>query len=235
MLELKDVHTHYGLSHVLQGVSLRVDAGEVVGLFGRNGVGKTTVMKTIAGWVAPSQGSVRFDGESIGGVASERICRQGIGFVPEDRRIFPGLTVEENLVLGFMQSPGRSRAEDRRQLDATYTRFPRLGERRQQMGTTLSGGEQQMLAMARVLVGRPRLLLIDEPTEGLAPKIVDEIFTLMEGLRRDGIPILLVEQNMHRAIGLVQRFYVLERGAVVIAGDGAKAADREALMRQLAV
>ena len=235
MLELKDVHTHYGLSHVLQGVSLRVDAGEVVGLFGRNGVGKTTVMKTIAGWVAPTQGTVHFDGQAIAGLASERICRQGMGFVPEDRRIFPGLTVEENLVLGFMQSPGRSRAEDRRQLDATYTRFPRLGERRQQMGTTLSGGEQQMLAMARVLVGRPRLLLIDEPTEGLAPKIVDEIFTLMEGLRRDGIPILLVEQNMHRAIGLVQRFYVLERGAVVIAGDGAKAADREALMRQLAV
>ena len=235
MLELKDVHTHYGLSHVLQGVSLRVDAGEVVGLFGRNGVGKTTVMKTIAGWVAPTQGTVRLDGQTIGGVASERICRQGIGFVPEDRRIFPGLTVEENLVLGFMQRPGRSRAEDRRQLDAIYTRFPRLGERRLQMGTTLSGGEQQMLAMARVLVGQPRLLLIDEPTEGLAPKIVDEIFTLMEGLRRDGIPILLVEQNMHRAIGLVQRFYVLERGAVVMSGDGTKVADREALMRQLAV
>jgi branched-chain amino acid transport system ATP-binding protein len=235
MLELKDVHTHYGLSHVLQGVSLRVDAGEVVGLFGRNGVGKTTVMKTIAGWVAPTHGTVHFDGLPIGGGASERICRQGIGFVPEDRRIFPGLTVEENLVLGFMQSPGRSRAEDRRQLDAIYTRFPRLGERRLQMGTTLSGGEQQMLAMARVLVGTPRLLLIDEPTEGLAPKIVDEIFTLMDGLRRDGIPILLVEQNMHRAIGLVQRFYVLERGAVVLSGDGTRAADREALMRQLAV
>ena len=235
MLELNDVHTHYGLSHVLQGVSLKVGAGEVVGLFGRNGVGKTTVMKTIAGWVAPTQGTVRFDGESVGGVAPERICRRGIGFVPEDRRIFPGLTVEENLVLGFMQSPGRGRAEDRRQLDAIYTRFARLGERRRQMGTTLSGGEQQMLAMARVLVGRPRLLLIDEPTEGLAPKIVDEIFTLMDGLRRDGIPILLVEQNMHRAVALVQRFYVLERGAVVLAGDGAKAADREALVRQLAV
>ena len=235
MLELNDVHTHYGLSHVLQGVSLRVGAGEVVGLFGRNGVGKTTVMKTIAGWVAPTQGTVQFDGQPIGGVASERICRRGIGFVPEDRRIFPGLTVEENLVLGFMQDPGRSRAEDRRQLDAIYTRFPRLGERRQQMGTTLSGGEQQMLAMARVLVGTPRLLLIDEPTEGLAPKIVDEIFALMEGLRQDGIPILLVEQNMHRAIGLVQRFYVLERGAVVMSGEGANAADREALMRQLAV
>ena len=235
MLELSDVHAHYGLSHVLQGVSLRVGAGEVVGLFGRNGVGKTTVMKTIAGWVVPTQGTVHLDGKPIGGVASERICRQGVGFVPEDRRIFPGLTVEENLVLGFMQRPGRSRAEDRRQLDAIYARFPRLGERRLQMGTTLSGGEQQMLAMARVLVGQPRLLLIDEPTEGLAPKIVDEIFTLMEGLRRDGIPILLVEQNMHRAIGLVQRFYVLERGAVVMSGDGTQAADREALMRQLAV
>lgn len=235
MLELRDVHTHYGLSHVLQGVSLRVGAGEVVGLFGRNGVGKTTVMKTIAGWVAPSHGMVQLEGQAIGGMAPERICRRGIGFVPEDRRIFPGLTVQENLALGFMQSPRRSRAEDRRALDAIYVRFPRLGERRNQMGTTLSGGEQQMLAMARVLVGAPRLLLIDEPTEGLAPKIVDEIFALMEGLRRDGIPILLVEQNMHRAIDLVQRFYVLERGAVVLEGDGGNTTHRDALVRQLAV
>lgn len=235
MLELRDVHTHYGLSHVLQGVTLNVGAGEVVGLFGRNGVGKTTVMKNIAGWVAPSRGSVLLEGQAIGGLAPERICRRGIGFVPEDRRIFPGLTVQENLVLGFMQIPGRSRAEDRRALDAIYTRFPRLGERRDQMGTTLSGGEQQMLAMARVLVGEPRLLLIDEPTEGLAPKIVDEIFVLMEGLRRDGIPILLVEQNMHRAIDLVQRFYVLERGAVVLEGDGGNTTHRDALVRQLAV
>ncbi len=235
MLELRDIHTHYGLSHVLQGVTLNVGAGEVVGLFGRNGVGKTTVMKTIAGWVAPSRGSVRLEGQAIDGLSPERICRRGIGFVPEDRRIFPGLTVQENLVLGFMQIPSRSRAEDRRALDAIYTRFPRLGERRDQMGTTLSGGEQQMLAMARVLVGAPRLLLIDEPTEGLAPKIVDEIFVLMEGLRRDGIPILLVEQNMHRAIDLVQRFYVLERGAVVLEGDGGNTTHRDALVRQLAV
>ena len=235
MLELRDIHTHYGLSHVLQGVTLNVGAGEVVGLFGRNGVGKTTVMKTIAGWVAPSRGSVRLEGQAIDGLSPERICRRGIGFVPEDRRIFPGLTVQVNLVLGFMQIPSRSRAEDRRALDAIYTRFPRLGERRDQMGTTLSGGEQQMLAMARVLVGAPRLLLIDEPTEGLAPKIVDEIFVLMEGLRRDGIPILLVEQNMHRAIDLVQRFYVLERGAVVLEGDGGNTTHRDALVRQLAV
>ena len=235
MLELVDVHTHYGLSHVLQGVSIKVGAGEVVGLFGRNGVGKTTVMKTIAGWVAPSAGRVSFDGAPIGGAASESICRRGIGFVPEDRRIFPGLSVEENLVLGFMQSPGRARAESRRKLDEIYTRFARLGERRHQLGTTLSGGEQQMLAMARVLVGTPKLLLIDEPTEGLAPKIVDEIFVLMEGLRRDGIPILLVEQNMHRAVGLTQRFYVLERGAVVLEGRGDHEPDRMALRRQLAV
>ena len=235
MLELEGVHTHYGLSHVLQGVSIKVGAGEVVGLFGRNGVGKTTVMKTIAGWVAPSRGRIAFDGDEIGKTASDAICRRGIGFVPEDRRIFPGLTVEENLVLGFMQSPGRSRAESRRKLDQIYTRFTRLGERRTQLGTTLSGGEQQMLAIARVLIGTPKLLLIDEPTEGLAPKIVDEIFELMDGLRRDGIPILLVEQNMQRAVGLTQRFYVLKRGAVVLEGRGQDEQDRAALRRQLAV
>jgi branched-chain amino acid transport system ATP-binding protein len=235
MLELKGVHAHYGLSHVLQGVELRVGSGEVVGLFGRNGVGKTTVMKTIAGWVTPSAGEVLLDGQRIGGTASEVICRRGVGFVPEDRRIFPGLTVEENLGLGFMQTPGVGRAEKRRRLGGIYERFPRLGERRAQMGTTLSGGEQQMLAMARVLVGQPRLLLIDEPTEGLAPLIVDEIYKLMDGLRREGVPILLVEQNLHRAARFVDRFYALERGAVVLSGRGAEAADREALVRQLSV
>jgi len=235
MLELINVHTHYGLSHVLQGVSIQVRAGEVVGLFGRNGVGKTTVMKTIAGWLTPSGGRIVFDGQEIGGVASDVICRRGIGLVPEDRRIFPGLTVEENLVLGFMQCPGRSGAESKRQLDDIYQRFPRLGERRLQMGTTLSGGEQQMLAMARVLVGKPRLLLIDEPTEGLAPKIVDEIFHIMDGLRREGIPIVLVEQNVRRAIDLSTRFYALERGQVLLEGDAANPVHRQALFDRIAV
>ncbi|WP_341916962.1 ABC transporter ATP-binding protein [Polaromonas sp. YR568] len=235
MLELTNVHAHYGLSHVLQGVSIRVRAGEVVGLFGRNGVGKTTVMKTIAGWLTPSEGRVAFDGQEIGGVASDVICRRGIGFVPEDRRIFPGLTVEENLVLGFMQCPSRSGAESKRRLDEIYQRFPRLGERRQQMGTTLSGGEQQMLAMARVLVGKPKLLLIDEPTEGLAPRIVEEIFHIMEGLRRDGIPIVLVEQNVRRAIDLSTRFYALERGQVLLEGDASNPAHRQALFERIAV
>jgi branched-chain amino acid transport system ATP-binding protein len=235
MLRLTDVHTHYGLSHVLQGVSLAVGTGEVVGLFGRNGVGKTTLIKTVAGWVTPSLGSVEFDGEPVGGLSPDAICRRGIGLVPEDRRIFPGLTVEENLELGAMQVPRRARAETRRRLDAIYARFPRLGERRAQLGTTLSGGEQQMLAMARVLMGEPRLLLIDEPSEGLAPKIVDEVFALIDGMRKDGIPIVLVEQNVRRALNIVTRFYALERGQIVFEGCSAHHEDREALLRVLAI
>jgi len=234
MLELKGVHTHYGLSHVLQGIDLQVGKGEVVGLFGRNGVGKTTVIKTIAGWVSPSSGEVIFNGEPLNGIGADHICRRGIGLVPEDRRIFPGLTVEENLHLGQMQCPSRSRLDSRRRMEEIYQRFPRLAERRRQMGTTLSGGEQQMLAIARVLVGEPKLLLIDEPTEGLAPMIVDELFSLIGHLASDGIPIILVEQNVNRAIGLVNRFYMLERGSVVLDG-GANHADRAALMERLAV
>ena len=205
-----------------------------IGLFGRNGVGNTTVIKTIAGWVSPSSGEVIFNGEPLNGVGADQICRRGIGLVPEDRRIFPGLTVEENLHLGQMQCPSRSRLDARRRMEEIYQRFPRLAERRRQMGTTLSGGEQQMLAIARVLVGEPKLLLIDEPTEGLAPMIVDELFTLIGNLASEGIPIVLVEQNVHRAIGLVNRFYMLERGSVVLDG-GANQADRSALMERLAV
>ena len=235
MLELADVHAHYGLSHVLQGLNISVKGGEVVGLFGRNGVGKTTAMKVIAGWVAPSAGSVRFDGADIGGIPSDRICRLGIGFVPEDRRIFPGLTVDENLRLGLLQCPKRTAAEARSKIAETYARFPRLYDRRTQAGTTLSGGEQQMLAIARVLVGAPKLLLIDEPTEGLAPLIVDEIFALIAGLRDSGVPILLVEQNVHRALEVVTRFYALERGQVILKGNAAVAADRTALLEAISV
>ena len=235
MLKLTDVHTHYGLSHVLQGISLEVGAGEVVGLFGRNGVGKTTLIKTVAGWVKPSRGQVTFDGTQIGGEPADVICRRGIGLVPEDRRIFPGLSVEENLMLGAMQAPRRAKAQTRRKLEAIYTRFPRLGERRAQLGTTLSGGEQQMLAMARVLMGEPRLLLIDEPSEGLAPKIVDEVFALIDSMRNDGIPIVLVEQNVRRALNVVTRFYAIERGQVVLQGEAGAAADRQALLGRLAI
>lgn len=235
MLELKGVHAHYGLSHVLQGIDLRVGKGEVVGLFGRNGVGKTTVIKTIAGWLSPSHGQVLFDGERLDGVSADQICRRGIGLVPEDRRIFPGLTVEENLRLGQMQCPSRSRIESRRRLDEIYQRFPRLAERRRQMGTTLSGGEQQMLAIARVLAGAPRLLLIDEPTEGLAPMIVDEIFELIGKLSREGTPIVLVEQNVHRALRLTTRHYLIERGQVIAEGNSSDPGDVQALMGRISV
>lgn len=235
MLELKGVHAHYGLSHVLQGIDLRVGKGEIIGLFGRNGVGKTTVIKTIAGWVAPSSGQVLFEGERLDGISADRICRRGVGLVPEDRRIFPGLTVEENLRLGQMQCPSRQRAESRRRLDEIYQRFPRLAERRRQMGTTLSGGEQQMLAIARVLAGAPRLLLIDEPTEGLAPIIVDELFELIGALAREGTPIVLVEQNVHRAIKLTTRHYLIERGQVTLEGDSRVPAEREALLARISV
>lgn len=235
MLELKGVHAHYGLSHVLQGIDLRVGKGEIIGLFGGNGVGKTTVIKTIAGWVAPSSGQVLFEGERLDGVSADRICRRGIGLVPEDRRIFPGLTVEENLRLGQMQCPSRQRAESRRRLDEIYQRFPRLAERRRQMGTTLSGGEQQMLAIARVLAGAPRLLLIDEPTEGLAPIIVDELFALIAALAREGTPIVLVEQNVHRAIQLTTRHYLIERGQVTFEGDSRVPSERDALLARISV
>lgn len=235
MLKLQNIHAHYGLSHVLQGVDLEIGPGEVVTLAGRNGVGKTTVIKTIAGWVTPSSGSIRFNGAELVGMESDRICRLGLGIVPEDRRIFPGLSVEENLKLGFLQCPRRPKAESKRALEQSYQRFPRLRERRQQMGTTLSGGEQQMLAIARALIGAPKLLLIDEPTEGLAPIIVDEIFTILESLRSEGMPVLLVEQNVHLALDISSRFYALERGKIILQGNAASPADRAALMNAIAV
>ena len=236
MLELRDVHVHYGLSHVLQGVQMTVAAGEVVGLFGRNGVGKTTVVKTVAGWLEPSAGSVRFAGQALGGALSpDRICRLGIGLVPEDRRIFPSLSVDENLRLGFLQSPDRPRRVMQDCLNRVYRRFPRLADRRRQLGKTLSGGEQQMLAMARVLVGEPKLLLIDEPTEGLAPIIAEEIFALITELQREGIAILLVEQNVRRALDVCTRCYVMARGQIVFEGAATAAADRDALFSRLAV
>lgn len=235
MLELKNVHTHYGLSHILQGVNLTVNKGEVVGLFGRNGVGKTTVMKTVAGWVKPTQGEVLFEGQSLAGCTPDQISRMGIGLVPEDRRIFPGLTVEENLRLGFLQAPGMGSAEKRSKLDDVFQRFPRLAERRKQMGTTLSGGEQQMLAIARVLTGRPRLLLIDEPTEGLAPIIVQELLALMQGLAQEGQAILLVEQNIHLALKLSQRFYLMERGQIELSGQSNDETARTQLLSEVSV
>ncbi|MEW5890819.1 MAG: ABC transporter ATP-binding protein, partial [Pseudomonadota bacterium] len=196
LLELRDVHTHYGFAHVLQGVSLTVGEGEVVALLGRNGAGKTTTLKTIMGWLKPSSGSIQFAGQNMRGWPPDRICRAGLGFIPEDRRIFPELTVEENLRLGFYQDWRIGREERARRIGEIYSWLPRLEERRRQAGGSLSGGEQQMLAIARGIVGGPKVLLIDEPSEGLAPMIVHEVFESIRRMRNAGIAVLLVEQNV---------------------------------------
>ncbi len=235
MLQIEQLQVHYGLSHVIQGVTMEARPGEVVGIFGRNGVGKTTLMKAVAGWVGASGGAITLHGERLDGLSPDRVCHHGVGFVPEDRRIFPGLSVEENLKLGLMQRKGRSRAEQNREIDLIYQRMPRLAERRRQAGTTLSGGEQQMLAMARVMVGQPRLALIDEPSEGLAPMIAADIFAIIAQMKAAGTIILLVEQNLDGALGVADRFYALERGAVVLTGNAKDTADRARLMQVIAV
>jgi branched-chain amino acid transport system ATP-binding protein len=235
MLAINDVHAYYGSSHIVQGVGLSVARGEVLGIFGRNGVGKTTLLKTIAGWIPASGGEIIIDGTRIDGASPDRICRLGVGFVPEDRRIFPGLTVEENLTLGFMQVPRRGGTANRAALAEIYRRFPRLHERRRQHGTTLSGGEQQMLAIARVLIGAPRLLLVDEPSEGLAPMMVTEIYAILRELKQAGRAILLVEQNVPQALTLCDRFVAMERGRVVLAGDARSAEDGARLMAAITV
>lgn len=234
MLSISALQTHYGLSNVIQGVDLKASQGEVLGIFGRNGVGKTTLLKSIAGWVKPTSGHIRLEGEEIGNLDPDQICRRGVGFVPEDRRIFPGLTTEENLQLGLLQVR-RGGSEERKIIDGIFTRFPRLLERRKQLATTLSGGEQQMLAMARVMAGDAKLVLIDEPSEGLAPMIVAEVFKIIADFRTKGATVLLVEQNIVEAMKVVDRFIVLERGSIVLDGKGNNAKDFERLSKALAV
>jgi branched-chain amino acid transport system ATP-binding protein len=235
MLAINDLHAHYSASHIVQGIGLSVARGEVLGVFGRNGVGKTTLLKTIAGWISASRGQIILDGRRIDGSSPDRICRLGVGFVPEDRRIFPGLTVEENLTLGFLQAPRRGSAANRTALERIYHRFPRLQERRRQHGTTLSGGEQQMLALARVLVGEPSLLLIDEPSEGLAPMMMAEIYAILSELKQSGRAILLVEQNIAQALTVCDRFVAIERGRIALEGQARLQTDCERLMSAIAV
>jgi branched-chain amino acid transport system ATP-binding protein len=207
------IHTFYGKSHILHGVSIKVAAGEVVGLLGRNGVGKSTTLKTIMGLVRPSQGTVRLNGQVITGLAPHKMARLGIAYVPEDRRIFRWLTVMENLRTGF-DRVGVS--EERRQalLDKVFGFFPVLAERRQQAGGTLSGGEQQMLAIARAMMLEPKIILLDEPTEGLMPRMVSQIHTIIDMLHAEGVAILLVEQNVPLTLAASQRIYIMEKGAV---------------------
>lgn len=232
MLNIRNLHSHYGLSHVIQGVSLDVERGEILGVFGRNGVGKTTLLKSIAGWVKPSSGTIRIDGQTTGGNEPDAINRAGLAIVPEDRRIFPGLTVQENLELGLL---GRKGPRNASSLIPVLERFPRLAERIRQPATTLSGGEQQMLAMARILVAEPRVVLIDEPSEGLAPMIVAEIFAILREMRASGCAVLLVEQNIHEALSVCDRFVLIERGTIVFEGQADDQTAQETLLRMLSV
>lgn len=216
MLEIKDVQARYGAITALRGVSIEVQEGELVALLGVNGAGKSTLLATVAGVMRPWQGSIQFRGESIVGKIPEQITRLGIALVPEGRDIFPSLTVEENLRLGAFTR--KERAEYRRDLDEMFTRFPVLGERREQLGGTLSGGEQQQLAIARALMSHPKLLMLDEPSLGLAPALVDQIFALIAQLHASGVTILLVEQNVDRTLEIVDRAYLLNTGLIEMAG-----------------
>jgi branched-chain amino acid transport system ATP-binding protein len=234
LLDIDGLHARYEFAPVIQGISLKADKGEIVSIFGRNGAGKTTALRTIMGWLKPSEGTIRFEGQSIGGLSPDSIFRRGIAFIPEDRRIFATLSVEENLLLGLFTRWVGS-AERKRQLDFVNTMFPRLGERRAQLGKTLSGGEQQMLAIGRALIGNPKLLLVDEPSEGLAPIIVNEIFDALVRMRDEGISLLLVEQNVRRAATISNACYVMEKGRIIAQGVPAQVMADEAIRQRLSV
>ena len=222
LLELQRVHVHYGLIQALKGISLTVEQGEIVTLLGANGAGKTSTLRAISGLVRPSAGRILLHDIDLTHRKPHEIVELGVGHVPEGRRIFPRLSVEENLRLGAFTV--RDRTEIARRQEYVFTLFPRLAERRKQPGGTLSGGEQQMLAIGRPLMMHPRILLLDEPSMGLAPVLVESIFEVIQRLNRDGTTILLVEQNARMALEIAHRGYVLETGEIVLAGSAAELA-----------
>jgi len=213
MLKLDNLNAWYGHSHVLQGVSLEVGAGEIVTLIGRNGAGKTTTLRTVMGLVAKRGGSVVFDGAEVLNEPAFRRYHRGLAYVPEERRIVPGLSVLENLQLGLLASPHRKRESEI--IGRIARTFPRLQQRLGQLGETLSGGEQQMLAIARAMMAEPKMILLDEPSEGIMPILVDEMFGLFEEMKRAGTTILLVEQNVERALSISDRAYIMDQGVIV--------------------
>lgn len=217
MLKLEKVSTFYGKIQALHDVSLEVNQGEILTLIGANGAGKTTLMMTICGDPRARSGRIEFDGQPIEQLKTAEIMRMGLAVVPEGRRIFPGMTVEENLSMGGFF---RSRSEAQAQMEHVLELFPRLKERFSQRSGTMSGGEQQMLAIGRALMSKPRLLLLDEPSLGLAPLIIQQIFEIIEKLRDEGVTIFLVEQNAHQALKIADRGYVLENGRIVMSGTG---------------
>jgi branched-chain amino acid transport system ATP-binding protein len=217
LLVLENIHTYYGNVHALKGINLTVEEGEIVTLIGANGAGKTTTLRTISGLIKPREGRIIFDGQELNKVPAHKIVYMGISHAPEGRKIFPTLTVEENLLLGAY-SLGNDRKAIEANKERVFALFPRLAERRKQLAGTLSGGEQQMLAIGRALMSKPRLLLLDEPSLGLAPMLVRAIFETIKEINRQGVTILLVEQNARAALKLAQRAYVLETGRIVLSG-----------------
>jgi branched-chain amino acid transport system ATP-binding protein len=231
VLEVRDLQAYYGQSHILHGVSMDVRAGEIVALVGRNGAGKTTTLKSIIGLVPPRGGAVTFEGEQLNGLAVPKIVRRGLGYVPEERRIFPELTVSENLRVAQLGQDKAARTPEA--LEEVYALFPRLRERSIQLGRTLSGGEQEMLAIARALLGRPRLLLIDEPTQGLMPRLVDELYVALQSINRRGVTILLVEQMLTVALGVAHRTFVMDQGRITFEGTPDQLREDRELQRML--
>lgn len=221
MLEVEGIHSYYGKSHILHGVSLELKQGELVCLLGRNGVGKSTTLKSIMGIVRPIQGNIRFDGHELVGRQPYQIARLGVGYVPEDRRIFRSLTVHENLLMGVQRAKNSGSPERVWTIDKIYGIFPKLRERSGNKGSHLSGGEQQMLTVARTLMGNPKLILVDEPTEGLAPLIVKDVLEMLSAIRNSGMTVLMVEQNFKAAIKVADRFYIMAKGQMVFEGDTA--------------
>jgi branched-chain amino acid transport system ATP-binding protein len=229
MLEVSDLVTAYGNIEALKGVSLRVESGRITCLLGPNGAGKTTLMMTIAGILHPLRGSIRLAGIDLVGLSPARIVARGVALVPENRLVFPQMSVRENLLAGAYQR--RDKADIAADIERMYERFPRLRERREQLAGTLSGGEQQMLAVARALMSRPRLLLMDEPSLGLAPLVVKEIFDIVAELNRDGTTIFLVEQNAHMALQVAHQFFLMEQGRVTFKGTPGQLAEDEVIQR----
>lgn len=227
MLEVRDLHAYYGSSHILQGVDLQVPKGEIVSLLGRNGVGRSTTCKAIMGLVPP-RGSILFKGEEISGCKPHQIACKGIGFVPEDRWIFPGLTVLQNLQLGIK----RGNANPRWRIEDVFKLFPRLGERHNVNGDLISGGEKQMLTMCRTLMGDPEFIMIDEPTEGLAPMMVDQVRQLIEEIAASGISVLLVEQKLSIALKISHRLYIMGHGRIVFEGTPAQLKQNQSVRKE---
>ncbi len=219
LLQVDNIHVYYGSIHAVKGVSFEVNEGEIVTLIGANGAGKSTVLNTISGLLHPRTGTVTFDGKDLRGVAPHKIVEHGLAQCPEGRRIFLQMTVEENLEMGAFTQPNSTVAPG---IADVYQRFPRLAERRKQVAGTLSGGEQQMLAMGRALMSKPKLLMLDEPSMGLAPILVEQIFDIIKELHAAGTTILLVEQNAQAALSVADRAYVLETGTVSLSGTGAE-------------